>query len=1088
MRSSNLVMTSTIIALGYFLMGMIGQMMAIPPGYATLFWPASGLALGASLIWKTKALPGVFLGSFFVNLYISNASTEFETLIVLPVLIALGATLQAYVGARLVNRLIGFPFSFHTPKQALHFVLLGGPVSALVNSTISCFSLLLFGVIPAEQFPINWLNWWLGDSLGVIVLVPWLLILFPKLSNARAPYSSNLLASLLLITGATFMFSVAIAQFEQKKQNEQFNKNADLLAQTLQSEVDSIIDTLYSLSSFILTNKQLNPELFRHYTAPILARKPSIHGLSWNIAFSGSELEQFNQDMSRLYTDENIVFRTTQRSESGDLIPASQRDKHIVVSFIEPLTTNRSALGYDVYSQDLRKQALDNAQRLRQEVSTLPIRLVQEKENQAGVLIFLPVFSPQTEELLGFVTAVLRIGHLTHSALLDKMLPNTSLVLFDPLAEENHTLLYSAGDVEWTYSLLANHGLHSPFPMMRQNPVSVGGHSWTLMQVSQDSFLYQPWGVHLLIVCGLVISGLLNWFMIIFAGHTYEIEHQVTARTKELSKINHMFDSAQKLANVGHWEWNIKTGRLWWSDEIFRIFGRKKEHLNESYLTFIETVHPDDRALVTKALDSAIAEHKDYQVEHRLLLPDGSEKNVYEQGEIIFDDEDNPSSVIGIVQDITERKSAEEQLINKEQIYRQMFENNTAVKLLIDPVAGTIVRANQAACDYYGYSKEELTTMTISQINTLSPAEVKKEMTAVDQGLKKICCFKHRLASGEIRDVEVHTGPVQLSEQHLLYSIVVDVTSRNHYEQELETTAKELQQERTRLSEIIWATNIGTWEWNISTGATQFNERWAEILGFSLQDLQPTSIATQNMLMHPDDLARSQQIMQETFSGQRDHYELESRMRHKKGHWVWVLIRGKVTEWSEDGQALRMSGTETDITARKQRENEINRLATTDSLTGLANRSYFNKRLSETIKISARTQQSFTLMMLDLDGFKPVNDKYGHPVGDALLKEFAWDLASLCRESDVVARLGGDEFVIILTSTENSQGAETLAERILQKNDQVRRIEGNKIKVGVSIGISSYPELDTQDKLIKAADDALYEAKHSGRNMFKTYG
>lgn len=131
-----------------------------------------------------------------------------------------------------------------------------------------------------------------------------------------------------------------------------------------------------------------------------------------------------------------------------------------------------------------------------------------------------------------------------------------------------------------------------------------------------------------------------------------------------------------------------------------------------------------------------------------------------------------------------------------------------------------------------------------------------------------------------------------------------------------------------RIAAIIWGTDAGTWEWNVRTGECVFNDRWASIIGRSLDELQPIDIRTWTSLAHPDDLERSQQALDDHFAGRTEYYECEARMRHKDGRWVWVLDRGKVVEWAGDGKPLRMSGTHQDITARKEAEEDARRLST----------------------------------------------------------------------------------------------------------------------------------------------------------------
>jgi PAS domain S-box-containing protein len=136
--------------------------------------------------------------------------------------------------------------------------------------------------------------------------------------------------------------------------------------------------------------------------------------------------------------------------------------------------------------------------------------------------------------------------------------------------------------------------------------------------------------------------------------------------------------------------------------------------------------------------------------------------------------------------------------------------------------------------------------------------------------------------------------------------------------------------ERRRLAGILEGTNVGTWEWHVQSGHVVFNERWANIVGYSLDELQPISIETWTKLTHPDDLARSDQLLQQHFAGELDYYECEARMRHKSGTWVWVLDRGRVMQRGTDGTPLVMMGTHTDVTEKKTAELRLK--ASADSL------------------------------------------------------------------------------------------------------------------------------------------------------------
>ena len=231
--------------------------------------------------------------------------------------------------------------------------------------------------------------------------------------------------------------------------------------------------------------------------------------------------------------------------------------------------------------------------------------------------------------------------------------------------------------------------------------------------------------------------------------------------------------------------------------------------------------------------------------------------------------------------------------------------------ILVELKKGQIVDANHAAADFYGYPVQKLKMMNISEINIMPTAEIKEKMSNAHQRSENVFLFKHRLSNQEIRDVEVFSTPMTLGRRKVLHSIIHDVTRRLLAEEELRIK-KEV------LRSIISGTNLGTWEWNIQTGETTFNERWAEIIGYTLSELQPVSIQTWLHFAHPDDLQESARLLQEHFSGKAPLYKMDSRMRHKDGSWIWVYDSGKVVTWDAEGKPLLMVGTHLDITKRKE--------------------------------------------------------------------------------------------------------------------------------------------------------------------------
>ncbi len=265
--------------------------------------------------------------------------------------------------------------------------------------------------------------------------------------------------------------------------------------------------------------------------------------------------------------------------------------------------------------------------------------------------------------------------------------------------------------------------------------------------------------------------------------------------------------------------------------------------------------------------------------------------------------------------EIAERKRSEEALRSSEERYRQMFERNQAIKLLVDPLTGAIVDANPAALKFYGYTLDEMKQLKITDINILPTEEVAAAMTAAKMEDKTSFIFRHRLSSGEIRDVEVHSGPLDIQDRELLYSIVHDITERRKAEEALRESER-------RLSLALSGAALGTWDYNIQTGETVFDRRWVEMLGFSFEEIG-THLSAWVGLIHPEDKTRVIAAWNAHREGRTPLYEVEYRLRTKSGRWKWILARGKVVELDEDGKPLRAAGTHLDITQRKVAEQAL---------------------------------------------------------------------------------------------------------------------------------------------------------------------
>jgi diguanylate cyclase (GGDEF)-like protein len=272
--------------------------------------------------------------------------------------------------------------------------------------------------------------------------------------------------------------------------------------------------------------------------------------------------------------------------------------------------------------------------------------------------------------------------------------------------------------------------------------------------------------------------------------------------------------------------------------------------------------------------------------------------------------------------------------------------------------------------------------------------------------------------------------------------------------------------------------------------------------------------------VHPDDRERLTGEADQQNSGKLSYNSFEYRERHRDGHYMWIMSRGKPVELMPDGSVARIIGTDTDISGLKhveaksaeEKEQTYRRhvaalekaqeatdaahrlsesLARHDALTGLPNRRVFAEMLDKAVNRARRGSISFSVMIVDLDRFKPVNDINGHAAGDDVLREIATRLGALARAGDTVARLGGDEFGIILdcvTPELTSEAASALADRIITSIGRPISIGDQTVEVGASIGISTYPkDGNDSEALLRAADMAMYRAKKEGQGEYRFF-
>jgi PAS domain S-box-containing protein len=392
----------------------------------------------------------------------------------------------------------------------------------------------------------------------------------------------------------------------------------------------------------------------------------------------------------------------------------------------------------------------------------------------------------------------------------------------------------------------------------------------------------------------------------------FVILHDITEQKKletERQNIQNRLQRAENIANIGNWEFDLNNNRVNTSAGAQQIYGLSTPEMTIADVQKIPL--PQYREYLDKALQALVNEGKAYNVSFKIKrLNDNQLRDIQSIAE--YDAETN--KVFGVIRDITREKRQQQEIEESEARFRTLFNENTSVMMLIEPDTGEIVDVNNAAINFYGYSKQTLCSMKIQQINTLTPEEINLEIEKARNGKKNVFQFKHRLRNGKIRNVEVYSGPIKLQSRTLLYSTIHDVTDRYK-------ALKGLKESEERLRLALSASKQGLWDINLANKTTNISPEYAEMLGYTYETFKIDKYWEKNL--HPDDYEATTARFWGYINGEYDDYKMEFRLRTKSGNYKWILSRGKIIEWDKNNKPLRMIGIHMDISKMKQVETEL---------------------------------------------------------------------------------------------------------------------------------------------------------------------
>ncbi len=649
-------------ALAYAGVGAIALLLAGPPGYATPLYPPAGIALAAALMYGRAALPGVAVGSLAVNVAVGLLHGQGgATLLAIPLLIGAGAALQAGVGAALVRRFVSRPLVLNAPRDILRFSLLGAPLACVISPSIATPALLVVGAIGPEGWASNWLTWWIGDSLGVLVGAPLALTLIgrPRIDwqARRRTLGLPLLLALVLLAGAMLEY----ARLDQQRLLASFQRDADRLASEAQSRLGAPLFALQALHSSARAQPAFDGAALRLAAQWWLAQPLQLQAMGYSERVALDRVADFE---AAARAQGEAGYRVFDRDQGAALAADGEV---VALRYIEPAEGNRSALGVNALSIPAARAAILASRDGGGPVATAGFQLTQSSGDETGMVIYQALYRGEPADLAarraqfsGVVFVTVRAEH----ALAGLARPGQQYLhwcLVDPDLTAQRVRL--AGPAGCEAQAVAAGSLQL------RRMIELGGRGAELRISALPGAIpgQQREGGWLLSMAGLAAAALLGALLLTVTGHSRRTEVAVQAGTAELRR--EMEERAQAEAALRESEARLRSildhvpiGVLFLDPEghliecnprLCQMVGHSAETLRGRSVA--ELVHPDEVQRL-RALRLALLRAPAGPLSERLRLRDagGREIVVRMTANALRNPQGRVRRMVGVLEDITE--------------------------------------------------------------------------------------------------------------------------------------------------------------------------------------------------------------------------------------------------------------------------------------------------------------------------------------------------------------------------------------------------------------------------------------------------
>ena len=669
------------LAFVYLLSSQLCGILGVPNEFGTVIWPPAGISLACLVVFGSRLWLGVFIGAFLADLYfIFNIGQTLTPLSYLTAGIeAVGATLETLAGVWLMKNLAHFPNPLHTEKQIGLFIVCAF-LSCVISPSVAIATLSLTNQITLNTAQSHWIDWYLGDFVGMLIFTPLLIIwLHPSsyFAGRRLIVTSSVLVALML--------AVLLVRFEFNEEHKrlqiEFEKNTHDINAEIGKQLSEHFNSLNAIAGLYSSSETVNRREFGLFVHHLFQVFKGIQALEFSQVVTNSQRNAFE---SAIRKEGFSDFYITERDKDKNIIPAAQRERYVVVNFIEPMKANEKVFGFDTLSEISRKHTFNQAQDSGELTLTPKLTLVQEHGTQSGVLAILPVYrndvahttiDEKRKNIKGFIVGVFRIGDMLDAALNEVKHDNLNIKLYDNSSVDEPDVLYETKDIsEPSLNLTNTFNLTIGDRLWKMNISATKAYLENHDELSANH-IHANYSWHILLM-GLIVTSLIGGVALILSGRKKLLEDTIKTRTAQLeiktaklikSEANYRAifeDMPIGVVNIAMDGYFLDV-----NESFCHFIGYDLDELKK--LTFMEITPPEfieqDREIYNKLINNEITE---FTFEKKYRRKDGVDVWANASVRLILNEDGSHQKFIAAIEDIDLIKKTQSLITESEQRFQ----------------------------------------------------------------------------------------------------------------------------------------------------------------------------------------------------------------------------------------------------------------------------------------------------------------------------------------------------------------------------------------------------------------------------------